>query len=94
MKAAPQAGLEMKLRSLKLPSFVAHHGEVAGRAETGGWPFDRFLDTLAELELEERTRRRIERVLKGRASAGGQDAGDAGPRAAAPSGEAPGADLM
>ena len=64
MTAAPRAGLEIKLRSLKLPSFVAHHGEVAGRAETGGWPFDRFLDALAELELEERTRRRIERVLK------------------------------
>lgn len=64
MTAAPRAGLEIKLRSLKLPSFVAHHGEVAGRAETGGWPFDRFLDTLAELELEERTRRRIARVLK------------------------------
>ena len=62
--AAPRAGLEMKLRSLKLPSFVAHHGEVAGRAETGGWNFDRFLDGLADLELEERTRRRIERVLK------------------------------
>lgn len=84
MRAAPRAALEIKLRSLKLPSFVAHHGEVAGREETGGWPFDRFLDALADLELEERTRRRIERVLKGRASAGGQD----------PSGEAPGADLM
>jgi DNA replication protein DnaC len=64
MTAAPRAGLEIKLRSLKLPSFVVHHGEVAGRAETGGWPFDRFLDALAELELEERKRRRIERLLK------------------------------
>ncbi|MEK7839072.1 MAG: IS21-like element helper ATPase IstB [candidate division NC10 bacterium] len=64
MRAAPREGLEMKLRSLKLPSFVAHHGEVAGRAETGGWRFDRFLDELAGLELEERTRRRIERLLK------------------------------
>lgn len=64
MTAAPRAGLEVKLRSLKLPSFVAHHGEVAGQAETGGWRFDQFLDALAELELEERTRRRIERVLK------------------------------
>ena len=64
MTAAPRAGLEIKLRSLKLPSFVAHHGEVAGRAETGGWPFDGFLDALADLELEERTRRRIARVQK------------------------------
>jgi DNA replication protein DnaC len=64
MTAAPRAALEIKLRSLKLPSFVAHHGEVAGQAETGGWPFDQFLDALTDLELEERTRRRIERVLK------------------------------
>ena len=62
--AAPRAGLAVKLRALKLPSFVAHHAELAGRAETEGWPFDRFLDGLADLELEERTRRRIERVLK------------------------------
>lgn len=62
--AAPHAGLAMKLRALKLPAFVTHHAELAGRAETEGWPFDRFLDGLADLELEERTRRRIERVLK------------------------------
>ena len=62
--AAPRAGLAMKLRALKLPSFVTHHAELTGRAETEGWPFDRFLDGLADLELEERTRRRIERVLK------------------------------
>jgi hypothetical protein len=38
MTAAPRAGLEMKLRSLKLPSFVAHHGEVAesGQTRAGG----------------------------------------------------------
>ena len=62
--AAPRAGLAMKLRALKLPAFVTHHAELAGRAETEGWPFDRFLDGLADLELEERTRRRIERVMK------------------------------
>ena len=62
--AAPRAGLAMKLRALKLPAFVTHHAALAGRAETEGWPFDRFLDGLADLELEERTRRRIERVLK------------------------------
>lgn len=62
--AAPRAGLELKLRALKLPAFVAHHGEVAGRAETGGWRFEQFLDALTDLELEERTRRRIARVQK------------------------------
>ena len=29
----------MKLRALKLPSFVAYHGEVATRAEKEGWSF-------------------------------------------------------
>ena len=29
MRAAPRDGLEMKLRALKLPSFVAHHAEMA-----------------------------------------------------------------
>ena len=64
MTAAPRAALELQPPSLKLPSFVAHPSEVAARAETGGWPFDQFLDALTDLELEERTRRRIERVLK------------------------------
>jgi DNA replication protein DnaC len=56
--------MEMKLRSLKLPSFVGHHEEVGRRAEKGGWGFDRYLDELAELELEERKHRRIERLMK------------------------------
>lgn len=64
MRAAPRDGLEMKLRSLKLPSFVAHHGDVGRRAEKGGWSFERFLDELTGLELEERKRRKIERLLK------------------------------
>ena len=40
MTGASRAGLEMKLRSLKLPSFVAHHSGVAGRAagaSTSSW---------------------------------------------------------
>src|SRR6266404_798953 len=64
MRVPSGNGLEMKLRSLKLPSFVAHHGEVGQRAEKGGWGFDRYLDELAEVELEERKSRRIEKLLK------------------------------
>ena len=44
MRAASPDGLEIKLRALKLPSFIAHHGEVGRRAEKGGWGFDRYLD--------------------------------------------------
>jgi len=64
VRARSGDGLEMKLRSLKLPSFLAHHEEVGQRAEKGGWRFDRYLDELAETELTERQRRRIERLLK------------------------------
>jgi DNA replication protein DnaC len=64
MRAPSQNGLEMKLRLLKLPSFVAHHGEVGKRAEKGGWGFDRYLDELADVEIEERKRRKIERLLR------------------------------
>ena len=64
MRVPSGNGLELKLRSLKLPSFVAHHGEIGQRAEKGGWGFDRYLDELAEVELEERKSRRIEKLLK------------------------------
>jgi len=60
----PQS-LAALLRGLKLPSFVAHHEELAAKAEKGGWSFVDFLRALSELETEERARRRVERLLKG-----------------------------
>ncbi len=54
--------LVVLLRSLKLPSFVAHHREVAERAEKGGWSFLDFLRELAGLEVAERAARKIERL--------------------------------
>ena len=57
-------GLELKLRSLRLPSFLAYHREVEQRAEKGGWGFERYLDELAEIEITERKQRRIARLLK------------------------------
>jgi DNA replication protein DnaC len=59
-----QRGLEMLLRSLRLPSFVAAHAEVKTMAEAGGWTFTRYLHHLAEMEVLDRQRRRIERNLK------------------------------
>lgn len=56
--------LDVLLRALKLPSFVAHHEEVALRAEKEGWSFGQFLHHLCELEHEERRVRRIERAQK------------------------------
>lgn len=56
--------LEMLLRALRLPSFVELHLEVSKRAEKEGWTFERYLYYLAEVELAERERRRIERFLR------------------------------
>ena len=64
-RSGRQDSLEMKLRALKLPSFVALHGEVAKRAEKEGWSFGQFLEELADVELAERKSRKIERLLKG-----------------------------
>ena len=57
-------GIEVLLRSLKLPSFVRVWGEVAEQAEREGWGFERYLHQLAEIEIEERRVRRIERLRK------------------------------
>lgn len=52
------------LRSLKLPSFARYAEEIAQKAEREGWTFGRYLHHLSELELQERRRRRIERLLR------------------------------
>ena len=57
--------LIVRLRALKLPSFVSHHSDLASRAEREGWGFNQFLKELVELELNERRARRIERLRKG-----------------------------
>ena len=62
--AITQDGLILRLRGLKLPAFVSHHSDVAGRAEREGWGFVRFLGELVELEHQERQVRRIDRLRK------------------------------
>ena len=62
--STPGGGVEVLLRSLKLPSFVRVWGEVAEQAEREGWGFERYLEQLAEIEVEERRVRRIERLRK------------------------------
>lgn len=56
--------LEMRLRELKLPSFVAHHHRLAGQAEEGSWGFRDYLLELCEIELRERKDRKIERLRR------------------------------
>ena len=60
----PRDALALLLRALKLPSFGKHWEEISGKAEREGWTFGQFLHHLAELEIAERHRRRIERLLK------------------------------
>lgn len=59
----PKEALAILLRLLKLPSFVRLYEEVASKAEREGWSFGQYLHHLAELEVEERRRRRIQRYL-------------------------------
>ena len=56
--------LAILLRSLKLPTFARVAADVAQKAEREGWSFGQYLHHLAELEVEERRRRRIDRYLR------------------------------
>ncbi|MCW8140785.1 MAG: ATP-binding protein, partial [Planctomycetota bacterium] len=57
-------GLEVLLRGLKLPMFVARHRDVAEAAQKHGWGYDVFLRQLAELEAQERKNGRVARLRK------------------------------
>jgi DNA replication protein DnaC len=62
--AGASGSVEVLLRSLRLPSFVRSWSEVAEQAEREGWGFERYLHQLAEIEVEDRRVRRIERLRK------------------------------
>jgi DNA replication protein DnaC len=53
------------LRALKLPAFLAEHEDLAQRCATAGLGHSEFLLRLAEREVAERHRRRVERLIKG-----------------------------
>ena len=55
--------LPLLLNDLRLPAIARLWPDFAERADKEGWPAARFLSVLAELELAERGRRRIERHL-------------------------------
>lgn len=56
--------LAVLLRALRLPTFLAMYVEIAELAEKKGWSVEQYLHHLAELELQERKQRRIERNRK------------------------------
>src|SRR6201994_5087828 len=57
------ARLPLLRHDLRLPAIGRLWQDIAARADKEGWPAARFLSALAELELAERARRRIERHL-------------------------------
>ena len=62
--ASMQESLSILLRALKLPAFARHYADVAQKAEREGWTFGQYVHHLAELEVDERGRRRIERFQR------------------------------
>lgn len=52
------------LRTLRLPSIVRCHQEIAAKAESEGWSFEQYLRELAEIEVEDRRQRRVARLYK------------------------------
>jgi DNA replication protein DnaC len=60
----PVESLGMLLRALRLPAFARYAVDGAQTAEREGWTYGRYLHHLAELEVEERRQRRIERLQR------------------------------
>jgi len=56
--------LDIMLRSLRLPSVLREHETMTRSAEDGEWSYEQYLQTLVELEVNERHERRIARLLK------------------------------
>jgi DNA replication protein DnaC len=57
------ARLPLLLQELRLPTIAAMWQQFTARADREGWPAARLLATLAELELADRARRRVQRHL-------------------------------
>jgi len=57
------AKLPLLLTALRLPTFARLWPEFCARADKEGWPAERLLAALCELELSEREQRRIQRHL-------------------------------
>ncbi len=56
--------LEIRLKAFHLPTFLSNYDETAAKAEKVGWAHVRYLETLAELEAEDRQNRKVEKLLR------------------------------
>ena len=68
--------LSLLLNDLRLPAIKQIWSSFAERSDTEGWPAARLLMALAEHEIAERDRRRVERHLRDGKAAAGQDTGE------------------
>src|SRR6202521_1201581 len=57
------ARIELLLAELRLPAIKLVWAALAAQADKEGWPAGRFLAALADHEIAERSRRRLERHL-------------------------------
>jgi DNA replication protein DnaC len=57
------ARIELMLSDLRLPAIKSMWAKLAEQSDKEGWPAARFLAALAEHEIADRGRRRIERHL-------------------------------
>ncbi|HID67565.1 MAG TPA: AAA family ATPase [Roseibacterium sp.] len=58
------SSLKLLLRTLRLPAFVAHHESMALTGTQAGWTFGQYLRALADIEVQERSQRRVDRTMK------------------------------
>jgi DNA replication protein DnaC len=56
--------MAMMLRALRLPAVGREYDNLARQAESKSWGFEQYLKSLLELEMSERTERRIQRLVK------------------------------
>ncbi|HWT79502.1 MAG TPA: ATP-binding protein, partial [Candidatus Methylomirabilis sp.] len=56
--------LEIRLKAFHLPSFLTCYEEMEKKAEKSGWGHVQYLETLAEIEAEDRQNRRVEKLLR------------------------------
>ena len=64
MTQAPQLLLDHHLKTLKLPTFLRDYNKVARQCAAEGLDHVRFLARLVELEMIDRERRMIERLIR------------------------------
>ncbi len=62
--AAREEVLELRLKGLRLPGFLAHYAPLAKKAAAEGWEVIEYLGELVALEVAERADRRLKRLLE------------------------------